>query len=285
MASKKSDDQPRKARPRRRWVRRFLLAVIWVSVVGGATVIVLLRSTPEDYKQFQAFLETHTEQQIADIAVNVENKFSSLLAIGGDSPAGTQGGSITGADPSVDGAVDLETAAPEVLFGPRDLLITRNEANAWLTNKLPGWIESRGTSFPPQVSDIMASTEGNHIVIRFNFQTKEISQIVSMVMDTKFQSDGKVLLTLQSIRGGQLPLPLETLTGALTKTVDANSRVAEAVEKMTKMFDGETFDTRFNLDKKRDLTVVGVEFVKETINLKMNLVPRKTTAVAAVATP
>lgn len=91
MARTQSDDQPRKARPKRRWVRRFLLAVIWVTVVGATTVIYLLRSTPEDYKQFQAFLESHTEQQITDIAVGVENKFSALLAAGG----GNFGGDLT----------------------------------------------------------------------------------------------------------------------------------------------------------------------------------------------
>ena len=273
MARTQSDDQPRKARPKRRWVRRFLLAVIWVTVVGATTVIYLLRSTPEDYKQFQAFLESHTEQQITDIAVGVENKFSALLAAGG----GNFGGDLT-----VDGGFDVSQADPKVLYGPRELLISRDEANAWLTNKLPDWIESRGTSFPSQVSDIMATTEGRFMVLRFNFQTQEISQVVSMVLDASFRQDGKVLLTLQSIKGGQLPLPLETLTSAMKKNVDGSGRVAQTVDKMANMFDGETFDTRFNVDKKRDLTVVGLEFIDDKINMKMNLVPRKTSAVAAV---
>ena len=120
----------------------------------------------------------------------------------------------------------------------------------------------------------MATTEAKFIVIRFKFASEEISQLVSMDLDANFRPDGKVLLKLNSLKGGELPLPLATLTGALQKNAGAG-RIKDVVDKMTNIFDGEVFDTRFDLDKKRDLSVVGVDFGDDKVKLGLNIVPRK----------
>ena len=176
----------------------------------------------------------------------------------------------TGSD-SVDQGIEID---PSKLIGPRELVISRKETNTWLTSRLPKWIESRSHQFPSQVSNLMATTEAKFIVIRFKFASEEISQLVSMDLDANFRPDGKVLLKLNSLKGGELPLPLATLTGALQKNAGAG-RIKDVVDKMTNIFDGEVFDTRFDLDKKRDLSVVGVDFGDDKVKLGLNIVPRK----------
>ncbi len=270
---KTAGDQPK---PKRRWLRRTLLTIIWLMVVAGGTVVYLWWAKPADYKEFQAFLASRSEVEIEEIAVAVEDKFSAVFATSSLAEGEGLAADLTSSEQAaaVAKAIEAGEIDASVLFGPRQMTVTRDEANVWLSQKLPEWIESRGYPFPSQVSDLMAATEGRYLVFRFNLETEEISQVVSMTMDAKFQDDGKVLLTLQSIKGGQLPLPLSSLTGVLKKNA-GGGRMKEAVEQMTNLFDGQTFDTRFKFDELRDLIVVGLDFVENRITLKMRLLPSK----------
>ena len=266
-------------KPKRRWLHRTLLTIIWLMVVGGGTVAYLWWAKPADYKEFQAFLASRSEVEIEEMAVAVEDKFSAVFAtrsLGGPGEGDMLAADLTSSEQAAALAKAIEAGEidPSVLFGPRQMSVTRDEANVWLSQKLPAWIESRGYPFPSQISDLMAATEGRYLVFRFNLETEEINQVVSMTMNARFKDDGKVLLTLRSIKGGQLPLPLSSLTGVLKKNAGAG-RMKEVVEQMANLFDGQTFDTRFKFDELRDLIVVGLLFVENRITLKMQLLPRK----------
>ena len=107
----------------------------------------------------------------------------------------------------------------------------------------------------------MVTTDGEFVVIHFQCETEEITQLVSMTLDAAFEGNGNILLTLQSLKGGKLPLSLNALTGILQKNAPDNHFVKQMIDKMAKLFDGARFLARYQYDQQRDLTVDGVEFV------------------------
>lgn len=125
-----------------------------------------------------------------------------------------------------------------------DFSMTMNEANDWLEFGLPRWLESSGRSMPPSVSDLSLTSVDGQPVVMFRYNDGKLNQIVSVRFHVEVYGEGRAKLTLHSVKGGELPVPVSTLTHIAVSMFPPEMQ-SRSFARVQSMFQGQEFDPSF----------------------------------------
>ena len=211
-----------------RW-KKVLVLVIAFFCVTAISGYALLRAEPSYWKQRRRFLQSHTPQQLMEMGESLERR---LLA------------GLTGVSTAANSVEALDVADQ----GPRVVRISVDEVNAWLDQRLKGWLGNQGHKLPKEVKEPMIAIEDDNLVIAFRYQTKGFDQIVSGFFGIRILEDGQAKVERRGISGGKLPLPAETITQQLSHSDKPSSQTAQAA-KLLEAIDGKAFDPVVTVDE------------------------------------
>jgi hypothetical protein len=222
------------AAPKRRRWRGCLWGVLVVAVLmalGGAWAWRLWKRVPAAWTRNQAFLAATDNATLLEMADNLEKRLLAELT-----------------DPGLDG-----TAAGNV-NQPRTIHVSMQEVNAWLAVKLPTWAANRGAVLPPEMSGYMVASEGQDLVVAFQYQSPRVTQVISVVIGLDIQPTGQAELSVRHVRGGELPLPPGTVVNQVKKAIAARSAQNSDINAI---IDGRPFDPLVDIDAARRLRLLG----------------------------
>lgn len=129
--------------------------------------------------------------------------------------------------------------------------MTMDEANDWLEFGLPRWVANNGQSMPPTVSNFSIASNDGHPVIMFLYNDGQLDQIVSVRFYLEFQGQGEAKLVVHSIKGGELPVPVSTLTNIVVSMFPPAAQ-SKTFERVHSMFQGQPFDPSFPVSGGRE---------------------------------
>lgn len=240
--------------PRRLGCQMVLLAVVVVLLLAGAWAYWLWRSTPAYWTRNAALLKSMDNPTLLQLADDLEKRLTADLT-----------------DPGPDGA------AEGYLNKSRTISVSLAEINAWLAVKLDTWALNRGVTLPPQMKGPMLAAEGDNLVLAFQYQTPQFSQIVSAFFKLELLPDGQARIKIQSIHGGELPIPADSLVKRLKKFDSAGGR-AKHVQIPAPIFDGTTFSPVHEIDATRQIRLVGYRLRPDGADVTIRTEPREAKA-------
>lgn len=167
-----------------RWQAMMLVAIglMTVACMGVLVTYGLWRAEPAVWRDAQMRLSRIDPEQLALDATDLEQRVVRLV------------GSIN---------------------GQQTLLISADDANAWLRTRLRDWLLNRQTDgkrpwLPQSVEAPIVSIDGRRVIVALRCASDELTQVFSAEFDVEPQPDGSVIVRLLTVRGGQLPLPIGT---------------------------------------------------------------------------
>lgn len=197
---------------RRRWraiILSVLLTMIALACLTGGWMYWRWSSRPDYWRQYEAFLAAQGEA-LGPMADGVENRvLSELSQIGRNSS---------------------DTAT---------VIVTLEEANAWLSRKLPAWAANQGLEVPELLRGAMVAIQGGRPVLAFAVKTPQMNQVFSIVFDIRADAE-QARVQAQQIYAGTLPIPAGSIIELLKKTTPP-----EDIEPLVALFDGLPFDPVF----------------------------------------
>jgi len=233
-----------------------LLGFIALLCIVGVVLVYLWASVPSYISESQQFLRSKSKVELEQIADSLENRFSSELtglrsgthsatfAGGSQDPTGSN--SASGDELSQDFESMMAAANQPTT---RTIEMDVNEINAWIMTKSPQWLENEDYRLPQQVTSPMIAIDKGKPVVAFQFNEDEISQWVSLVMDVQVMPSGEATVKIDSVKGGNLPMPIDTLFDRFEDSM--SGRVGkQRVQEVQEIINGKTFDTRFGLDRR-----------------------------------
>ncbi|MBI1336599.1 MAG: hypothetical protein GC164_06520 [Phycisphaera sp.] len=231
MATTNTQTPPRRApRPMRFIFTRIVLVLVAMLIAVGGGAYLLSRGTPGYWKKAQRAIDnTPTDQLSARGEALQQRVFNTFSRLG---PTG-----------SGDGLSQLRIGV--------------DEANAWLRTQLPYWQESRGRSMPAGVSQPMVAIQDGRVVLAFRFERESFDQVVSLFFDVKLVEAGRVRVKLAGVRGGRLPIPIQTLAKMADPSDAKGGFLTAAIE-------GTTFDAVVR-DSQHEVAVVGIDVEKDAV--------------------
>lgn len=171
-----------------------MTAVSMLSMVLGIWMAVRWRSQPDYWTRNAEFLSQRDPAQIADLARNAESRMMN---------------SVSAARPGAEQIVELPLG----------------EINAWLATRLGEWLANQQIELPREVSNFMVSCEDSRIVLAFEFDSPAAKQIVSLVMTPAMMNNGDLMLRLDEIRAGNLPVKASWIEDHLPKATNRDDAV------------------------------------------------------------
>ena len=145
-----------------------------------------------------------------------------------------------------------------------------DEANDWLEFGMPEWLRSTGRQMPSGISDVRLGNDNGYPVLMFRYNGDKMNQVVSVAFDVQTYGDGKARLQLRAVRGGQLRMPVETLTSIALSMFPPDMQ-ERYVSRVHGMLEGQEFEPSFSLDDSTRRTFTGYTLQKD--RLKLNFVP------------
>jgi hypothetical protein len=282
--------------------QRIVLAVIGVLGLAAGVILWLWSTDTQAWKQYQRFMEGTSVEQRSELAESLEMRLMTQLTatqapsssggsggeqaggfagMGGGRPVGQRASIVPGlngpgggmATPGQRAAGEANEAADGPADGidgtPRQITITVDEANAWLTTRLGELLAHRGVSLPDEISQPGVAIEDERFVALFRFESEDISQNVSMIFDAEMTDEGgeserDLRFRLHSVKGGRLPLPFDMLVDHFRAR--GQEKAKASLEKVAWALEGEPLEPTFDLDGKRqvrllDFDLSGDEFV------------------------
>lgn len=280
---------------RKRWgCGAVLLLVLALLTASAAVAYWLWSSEPAYVAENREFLRSHSQTELESMAAALENRISRQLTelptANGDSRAGatrmsprTRSGShdthtpdhgttaphAPGDDNTPTSFEELQQLARQT--GTREIEMSVQELNAWLTTRSEKWLANEGLSMPEQVSEPMIAIEGQQVVVGFNFSEGDFSQWVSLSLDVDATATGQATVRLAGVRGGRLPLPakraLENGESRLAERVDP-----ETLKQVQDALEGKTVNARIQLDQ-RLATLVDFKAEGQKVTLTLRVEP------------
>jgi len=274
--------QSKSSHPRRcagRVTRLQLVLLVGMALLcsAGGVGYWLWSIEPEHWTDNQAFLESHSEDEIQDLAAKAEQRFTELSNFFQSEPLIQPTGNRTQARHNKADSGSDNTALPDAAQADpnrpitRSMAFTTQEINAWLNQRAPDWLANRGTPMPANVSRPMVAIQGEQMVAAFKYSSPEVEQVVSMFFDVKIDEQGKAQLKLNRIQGGNLPLPVEKLSQRLAGGDDAS----ESVKKLAAMFEGQAFDPVWDVDKTRQARLLAFKPTAKGVEVTVRTQPKK----------
>ncbi len=255
-----------------------ILIVLVLSGVVGAWCYWLWKSEPTYWVEHEKYLQSTTPEQRLVIAESVEKRiFDKLSAVvssggaGGSSSAAGSGGQGSGSAKNIeDGVAAAMAENPDAVHS---LLLTTEEINAWMNQRLDGWASNQGVSIPDFIEEPMLAIEGENLVIAFRFEKPPISQVVSLVSRVVIKK-GEAIIQVRGIRGGRLRMPGVKAASKAVGSRGGSSEFAKAAEKITEVFDGKAFDPVIKLNHKK-IRMLSFVLQKDGALIKFKAVPKK----------
>ena len=239
------------SRPRRRRIlRKVLLGALLVIVVGGGVVFWLLRSEPAHWKRHQQFLQSVSPQELKAMARKVDGQMELLVTLSEE----------------LDEASGGRDDKPLV----QQIHVTIEEANVWITDKLPDWLKYRDYEMPEQIESPMVAMKGGQLLSSFRFDTPMFSQIFTAGFDVEFLENGNALLQLRNVAAGKLPLPVDGIGDYIRSKAPDNPRAQEAAGWLDKL-DGVEFKPSLKLGRKHKACVIDYEVTEDGITLTVRV--------------
>jgi hypothetical protein len=257
------------------------ILVLVLAVVAGYCYW-LWSSPPGYWTQRQALKRQVSEAERTQAAENLEKRYWRMLSYTGPDEPDGDGGSIPnpGHAPNPAGNPNAATGPASQGYGLRLLIVSVDEANAWLDTKLQpwlanqsGWLKKNNLRWPPEVSEPMVAIEDGAIVLAFRYTGKDFTQIISVVGDVSVPADGKIKFQVKSIRGGDLPLPAKTMTSQMRDRVDKARR--QMLDQIASTFDGKTFDAAWPhpMDDRQRVKLLGLRVRKDDVAIEIRIEP------------
>ena len=241
-----------------------ILAILAVTLAAGVGYW-MWNSTPDYWEANQQALASTTREQQERMADDAFNRLTSTFTAArgesrsaGPPAAGAQSGELQA---SADQATTATEASPD-----RTVKLTYNEVNAWLATRLEDWLANQGTSLPKEVRDFMIAKEGDNLVAAFQFDTPQLQQVVSLVLDVAMTPEGLMRVAVVRVRGGTLPLPIEELLQGIREgSPDAVSE--EDFDRLAGALDGQTFEPEFKIDGSRTARITHFKMLDDGVEV------------------
>lgn len=167
-------------RKKRITLTRVTLALIGVLSLAALWIVWQWNRTPTYWRDNEQFVQQE-EAKLRDIADSLEGRVISEL-----SRAGRDG--------------QLST-----------ITISFDEANAWLRSKLPQWAKHEGFAMPKPLRDYMVASDQGKPVIAFVLDTEEITQVISIRLDTHVRDSGKLFLKIDDFKAGSISMSPDSI--------------------------------------------------------------------------
>lgn len=233
--------QPPAPSPTRAARHRWLIgcAIVVVILLGGCLITATIAgwmwsAEPEHWRQHARFVADTPEDELEQLAADLQNRVPSELSQPSDTP--------------------------------RTITLKLNEANAWLDQKLDDWLAHQGASLPPGVSEPMLATEDDKIIFAFCVEAEGTEQIVSVFFNLGFEPDGEARLLVDRVELGRLSVPVSTLIGLMEGT--------DADEAAGVLRGEHGFDPVGPIDGTRQARLLGVEVHEDRLELEVINEPR-----------
>jgi len=185
----------------------FVAALVTAAIVGGWW---LSRLTPKWWLELDA-----QDPKLRVTAESVENGMTTILSA---------------ARPSAPGG--RASARWTLTLGDRD-------ASAWLTSRLPAWIEHQlgERAWPRGVSQAQVVFEDGAIVVGARTSAGATDRFVSIRFSPRVDATGRLWLDGAGARIGELPAPLSTALSTLDRSSNATLRTLASVLRGDKAMD------------------------------------------------
>lgn len=239
-----------------------ILAILAVTLVAGVGWW-MWTSTPDYWQANQQALASTTREEQERMADDAFNRLTATFTAASNSTS-RQPGNLHASDqqtPAGDGA-----AAAGERDADRTVKLTYQEVNAWLATRLKDWLANQGATLPKEVRDFMVAKEGGNLVVAFEFDTPQLQQVVSLVLDVGMTDEGLMRVGVVRVRGGTLPLPIEELLqGIRDSSPDAVS--PEDIDRLTSALDGQTFEPEFKIDGSRTARITYFKMLDDGVEV------------------
>ncbi len=206
----------------RRILNIVLLTVIGLAALMGGAVWWLWSSDPAYWRANAALHEATPTPQLRRTAADLESRVN----------------------------YEVTHLTPRGAPATRRVVLPIDEVNVWLSQSMPRWLESLDVAWPPQVTGVMATVEGDRIVGAFRLTTDRFDRVVSVVLRPWVDEDGAGRVVLEGVRIGRLPAPASVLMERLPE--HARGQVGA-------WLNGRPFEPVFPIDAARQARVLGIQ--------------------------
>ncbi len=241
---------------RKRWAIGCLGVILLLGAIGWISYWVgqsLWQAEPVYWEQNQRFVEVTPEETLGVIADNAYNRvLSELSQSRGYVPGGTE----------------KWRPVTEDSLGVRTIRLSFQEANAWLAERLGGWLENQGRDLPNGLSHPMLASDDGRLIAAFRYRKNEIDQVFSVAMSLKFLDDGRATMSVDGIWGGRLALPVGQVMDRLPGGAGNEDSQAVAV-----LMGQQAFDPVLPIDGTRRARIIGLEVDESGVGLVVQAEP------------
>jgi len=230
-----------------------LLVITVISALCGAWGYWLWKSEPVYWQEHKQYLEKSTPQERLALAESVERRVLdkiSFAPVKGPMGGGDGTASHGGAGEGGLAASGAETTSNRPAKTTKEVFLTIEEINAWMDQRLKDWASNQGMNIPDFVKDPMVAIEDDYLILAFKFEKPPISQVVS-VMTTVVIEENEAKIQVEGVRGGRLKIPGVKAAANAVGARGGESGLADIAAKITKAFDGKTFNPLLKLNSQK----------------------------------
>ena len=227
---------------RRRSLKRIGCAATAIFVVTMLIAAIgigrgLWHSEPKYWVMNQYFLELTPQAKLSNMADRAFNRVLGELS---------QSSGYKPVDP---------THAPQG-YGVRTIRLEFDEANAWLDQRLNDWLKNQGHRLPAGLSGPMLASNGERLVVAFRYESDEIDKVFSVLLLLDILDDGRAVLTIDGVRAGRLPIPVDTAMKQLPNAGDGKS--GDQPDLFDTLMSGRPFEPILPIDGTRHARIIGL---------------------------
>ena len=143
----------------------------------------------------------------------------------------------------------------------RTITLHLDDINAWLDQRLERWLANQGLSLPPEVGDVMVTSQGGNLVLAFYVQTERIEQVFSMFFDLSVNDADQAQLKLKAIRGGRLRVPGDMVLDLVNQAAPG--------EALDVLMGRETIEPILQIDNSRQLRIRAIDVFDDRIEMRV----------------
>lgn len=281
-------------------VRLILQAVVlsvFLLLCAAVVAAVILWSKPPQYWQKQQHARMNQPaEQFRKKAESVSRKFQGVWsAASPDDPAspGITAGHVAAGQPGTKTASGNASPSSQPqgktpaqplakpIASEHELHLTTDEINAWIEQELPAILKAYGVSLPPEIRMPMIAIDGDKLILAFRYESNQTTQVLSLIVKPSMPGSSdkrKLLLEIQGLRGGRLPLPSDSLLDTLSDM--AGTKTNPGMKPLADVLSGKPIDPVISLRPSPDQPATGTvrlldfKLTGEGIDLKLRVQPQ-----------
>lgn len=225
------------------------LGCLGVTVLAGIAIAGLIwyglnlwQSAPPQWDAEHARRASLPDDQQAERAAALEQRIARAISFTDASVTAVERGE------PLPGAVEADPA----VAAEETVTVGVDELNDWLDTRLEEWLANQGQAMPSDWSTPTVWVEDGMPVVAASMS----GQVFSARLDLQMQPDGKAVFRIDSIQGGQIPLPVTELIKENAKELRARGATEAAA---ADVLAGMPFDPAVQIDEARRARLVGFE--------------------------